>query len=96
MTDSMDFNCQFDARKEIVIQLPHGVDDMGQDILILVVTNEGVVFDFYTDGELTSTMARTYEEWHEEAQAIIVSRANHPANSDVDVWKAFQTNTRKK
>jgi hypothetical protein len=92
---STDFNCQFDARHEVVIQLPRDIDDMGQEILILVVTNEGVVFDFYNDGELTSTVARTYEEWYEEAQAVIASRANHPANSDVDVWKAFQKKTLK-
>ena len=68
MNNSIDFNCKVDARQEIVIQLPPDADEISQNILILVVTDEGVIFDFYKDGELTSTTARTYEEWHEESQ----------------------------
>jgi hypothetical protein len=88
MNNSIDFNCKIDARQEVIIQLPRDADDMGQDILILVVTNEGVVFDFYADGELTSTIARTYEEWNDEAQSAIASRSNHPTN-----WKVNKENS---
>lgn len=95
MSDRMDFDCQIDARKEIVIQLPRDHHDPEQNVLILVITNEGVVFDFYTDGELTTTVARTYQEWCDEGLAIDASVARHPTNGDVDVWKAFQKNTRK-
>ena len=87
MNNSIDFNCKVDARQEIVIQLPPDADDISQNILILVVTDEGVIFDFYEDGELTSTMARTYEEWHEESQSAMESRANHPPN-----WKLNKEN----
>jgi hypothetical protein len=88
MNNSIDFNCKIDARQEVIIQLPRDADDMGQDILILVVTNEGVVFDFYADGELTSTITRTYEEWNDEAQSAITSRSNHPTN-----WKVNKENS---
>ena len=87
MNNSIDFNCKVDARQEIVIQLPPDADDISQNILILVVTDEGVIFDFYEDGELISTMARTYEEWHEESQSAMESRANHPTN-----WKLNKEN----
>ena len=80
MNNSIDFNCKVDSRQEVIIQLPPDADDNSQNILILVVTEEGVIFDFYEDGELTSTMARTYEEWNDEAQSAVTSRANHPTN----------------
>ena len=80
MNNSIDFNCKVDSRQEVIIQLPRDADDNSQNILILVVTDEGVIFDFYEDGELTSTMARTYEEWNDEAQSAVTSRANHPTN----------------
>ena len=95
MNNRMDFDCNIDARKEIVITLPRDAYDPEQNVLILVVTNEGVVFDFYTDGELVTTVARTYQEWYDEGLGVDASRKNHPANHDVDVWKAFQPNTRK-
>lgn len=95
MNDRMDFDCNIDARKEIVITLPRDADDPEQNVLILVVTNEGVVFDFYTDGELVTTMARTYEEWRDEGFSVDTSIQNHPTQKNVDVWKAFQSNTLK-
>jgi len=96
VSDRMDFDCQIDARKEVVIQLPRDPHDPEQNVLILVITNEGVIFDFYTDGELVTTSGRTYQEWYDEGLGVDASVAMHPANSDVDVWKAFQKNTRKK
>lgn len=80
MNNGIDFNCKVDSRQEVIIQLPPDADDNSQNILILVVTDEGVIFDFYEDGELTSTMARTYVEWNDEARSVITSRANHPTN----------------
>lgn len=72
---------------EVVIELPSSPDDMGQNILILTVTNEGVEFNFYNDGEITSSMARTYEELNDEAESATKSRANHPTN-----WKKNKDN----
>ena len=73
---------------EVVIELPSSPDDMGQNILILTVTNEGVEFNFYNDGEITSSMARTYEELNDEAESATTSRANHPTN-----WKKNKDNS---
>lgn len=79
--DNMDFDCHSDTRKEIVIQLPRNVDDPEQNILILVITEDSVIFDYYTDGELMTSMKHSHQEWFDTAVFQSESRANHPTNS---------------
>lgn len=39
------------------------IDFVDQHTLVLKLTSEGVIMDFYQDGELAGTIARTYSEW---------------------------------
>jgi len=59
----MDFDCVTDSRKAVVVQLPTDPYDLQQNVCVVVFTNEGVIFDFYEDGELVRTNGRTYQEW---------------------------------
>ena len=59
----MDFDCATDSRKEVIVQLSTVKHDPQQSVCIVVFTEEGVIFDFYTDGELVRTNGRTYKEW---------------------------------
>ena len=59
----MDFDCATDSRKEVIVQLSTVKHDPQQSVCIVVFTDEGVIFDFYTDGELVRTNGRTYQEW---------------------------------
>ena len=59
----MDFDCATDSRKEVIVQLSTVKHDPQQNVCIVVFTDEGVIFDFYTDGELVRTNGRTYQEW---------------------------------
>lgn len=91
--ESMDFNCAVDSRKEVVIQLPKDTHDTQQEVCIVVITNEGVILDFYEDGELISTVARTYDEWlnsdtDKNELALNKSKSEHPTN-----WKANKENS---
>jgi hypothetical protein len=36
--------------------------------MTLLITSEGVIMDFYVNGEMTGTICRTYEEWFDLAQ----------------------------
>jgi len=42
-------------------------EDGDQMVSIVKFTNEGLLMDFYQDGELVKTMARTWSEWFESA-----------------------------
>ena len=63
----MDFDCVTDSRKEVIVQLSVDKNDPQQNVCVVVFTNEGVIFDFYEDGELSRTLGRTYEEWSDLA-----------------------------
>jgi hypothetical protein len=63
----MDFDCATDSRKEVIVQLSTVKHDPQQSVCIVVFTEEGVIFDFYTDGELVRTNGRTYQEWFDES-----------------------------
>lgn len=52
---------------EVVITPPHDPYDPQQSVIILHVTDEGILMDFYEDGELTRTLGRTYQEWFDTA-----------------------------
>ena len=43
-------------------------EDGDQLVSIVTFTTEGLLLDFYQDGELVRTMARTWEEWFESAK----------------------------
>lgn len=62
----MDFDCATDSRKEVIVQLSVDKNDLSK-MCVVVFTNEGVIFDFYEDGELSRTLGRTYEEWSDLA-----------------------------
>ena len=64
----MDFDCATDSRKEVIVQLSTVKHDPQQNVCIVVFTDEGVIFDFYTDGELVRTNGRTYQEWFDASQ----------------------------
>ena len=55
---------------EVVIDLTNEVpiDFVDQHTLIVKATSEGIIMDFYQDGELAGTIARTYSEWCDSSQ----------------------------
>ena len=63
----MDFDCATDVRKEVIVQMPSDPDDLQQHTCIVVFTDEGIILDFYEDGELVRTSGRTYQEWFDVA-----------------------------
>ena len=63
----MDFDCATDSRKEVLVQLPVDDYDHQQNVCVVVCTDEGVIFDFYENGELSRTLGRTYQEWSDLA-----------------------------
>jgi hypothetical protein len=63
----MDFNCATDVRKEVIVQMPSDPDDLRQSVCVVVFTDEGIILDFFEDGELVRTIGRTYTEWFDIA-----------------------------
>lgn len=63
----MDFDCATDVRKEVIVQLPTTPDDLRQSVCVVVFTDEGIILDFFDDGELVRTIGRTYTEWFDIA-----------------------------
>lgn len=41
--------------------------DITQPVTTVKITSEGIIIDFYSDGELTGTVGMTYDEWFEMA-----------------------------
>lgn len=56
-----------DEEVEVVVTHDHPVD-LDQSVTIVKVTSEGIIFDFYLNGELTGTIGRTFEEWFDSVQ----------------------------
>ena len=52
---------------EIVVTHDHPVD-LTQATTIIKVTEEGIIIDFYSDGDLTGTIGMTYDEWFDMSQ----------------------------
>jgi hypothetical protein len=64
----MDFDCAKDSRKEVIVQLPTDPDaKYEQPVCCVVFTEEGIVLDFFEDGELVRSLGRTYQEWFDVA-----------------------------
>lgn len=72
MTRTIDFDCNgTDEPVDVVVTLNpetggNQYDPMCDQLVSIVhITNEGLLIDFYQEGELVRTMGRTWEEWLE-------------------------------
>lgn len=67
----IDFDCATSAPLDIVATM-NGASFVECDQLVSVVhiTGEGVIIDFYEEGELVRTIGRTWEEWYESCPEI--------------------------
>ena len=65
---STEFDAGIDNPIDIVITPIHDPHDPQQSVIILHITSEGIMLDFYEDGELTGTIGRTYQEWYDSSQ----------------------------
>lgn len=65
---SNEFDASTDSPIDIVITPVHDPLDPQQSVIILHLTEEGILMDFYEDGELTGTIGRTYQEWRDSSQ----------------------------
>jgi hypothetical protein len=63
-----DFDCGISEPLDVIATLSDNSHDPQQEVCIVHITGEGLMMDFYTDGELTRTVARTWQEWYDEAQ----------------------------
>ena len=70
---TVDFDCNgTDEPVDVVVTLNpwtdagNQYDDLCDQLVSIVhITNEGLIIDFYQEGELVRTMGRTWEEWHD-------------------------------
>lgn len=62
------FSPETDGDAEMVIDLGERFDGASQTVVIVKATSEGIIIDFYADGDPTVTIGRTYEEWLETSQ----------------------------
>lgn len=70
MTKRIDFDTwQTDEPVEVVITHDHPVD-LEQATTIVHVTSEGIIINFYSDGEITGSVGMTYDEWFDFSQKI--------------------------
>lgn len=70
MTRQINLEPSVDDDVEVIIDLTTkiNVDYWDQYVLIVKATSEGVIMDFFLDGELVGTIASTYEEWLDKSQ----------------------------
>lgn len=59
----IDFDCGVSEPVDVVVTLPDIPGDPEQNVCVVHITGEGVILDFYTDGELVRTLGRTWQEW---------------------------------
>lgn len=52
---------------EVVVTHDHPVD-LDQSATVIKVTEEGIIIDFYSNGDLTGTIGMTYDEWFDMSQ----------------------------
>lgn len=68
---TIDFDCNgTNPPLDVVATLNSWVDleDGDQMVSIIHITSEGLIVDFYQDGELVRTIGRTWEEWFHSAE----------------------------
>lgn len=70
MTRQINLEPSIDDDVEVIIDLTTkiNVDYWDQYVLIVKATSEGVIMDFFLEGELVGTIANTYEEWLDKSQ----------------------------
>lgn len=52
---------------EVIVTHDHPVE-LEQATTIIKVTDEGIIIDFYSNGEITGTIGMTYDEWFDMSQ----------------------------
>lgn len=65
VTKFLDFDCAVSEPIDLVATLPTNPNDPEQMVCIVHVTTEGIIMDFYVDGELIRTNGKTWDEWYE-------------------------------
>lgn len=62
------YDCwQPDEDIEVIVTHDHPVE-LEQATTIIKVTDEGIIIDFYSNGEITGTIGMTYDEWFDMSQ----------------------------
>lgn len=54
---------------EVIVTHDHPVE-LDQSVTVVKVNDEGMIIDFFQDGELTGTLSRTFEEWFALAELL--------------------------
>ncbi len=71
MTQRIDFDSwQPQDDVEVVVTHDHPAETE-QSTTIIKANADGIIIDFYLDGELTGTIGMTYEEWFDHSQKWI-------------------------
>ena len=71
---TLNYNSWQDGEATLVIEHDLPVD-MDQSVLTVKANYEGLVLDFFQNGELTATMGMTYEEWFELAETFATKKS---------------------
>lgn len=75
MTRRIDLDLwQTDEDVEVIVTHDHPVE-LSQATTIVKINAEGIIIDFYSDGEITGTIGMTYEEWFDHASALPKEKA---------------------
>jgi hypothetical protein len=69
VSKNIDFDCSVSEPMDIIVTLTDNKYDPEQEVCIVHITNEGLLLDFYTDGELVRTTGRTWQEWFDSCPA---------------------------
>jgi hypothetical protein len=67
--NTINYNAQLDEDMTIVVShdLP---TDYSQAVTQVRLTIEGIILDFFEDGELNATIGMTYQEWFDLAESM--------------------------
>lgn len=66
MTKQIEFDCGVSEPINIVVTPVENKYDPEQNITIVQITPEGLIIDFYTDGDIVGSIAKTWQEWWDE------------------------------
>lgn len=58
---------------EVIITHDHPVE-LDQSATVIRATEEGIIIDFYSNGDLTGTIGMTYEEWFDFSQRLATTK----------------------
>jgi hypothetical protein len=62
----IEFDCGVGEPFDIIVTPAEDRYDPEQNVIIVHITNEGLIIDFFTDGEQVGTTGQTWQEWWEE------------------------------